>query len=516
MLAVEIFLGTIGGTNVIYCVHHFYHWIRGGLEYAQVHRAKILRKLGLDAKFIFTTMFPMEDIQHVTEEMGFLNSEVMWLNGFFTDCRISPVTYTLKQLEGTFPDKNFIFFREGRIATYRFPAKKTEYTAYMTDDKGDCVYRVEIASNAVLIRKDYYSYCKIYSEYYTPVDQEICLYQRRFFNEDGTVAYEEILDGDTALYKFSDRLLYSKDELLAEMISGLKLTEKDVVLIDAAVGTIDMAAIIKNTASARVGLVMHSNHFVEYDSDEEHVCWHPYYEYALSHPERISFYIASTDIQNALLKKQYMQYKGRTPTVVTIPPASLNELQFPQKARRKYSIVTASRLAFEKHVDWVIWAVAEAKKYVPDLTLDIYGEGSEKKNLQEQIARLHCSDYVRLCGHQKLDEIYQNYEVYVSASINEPFGITFMEAIGAGLAVIGFDVLYGSRNFIDEGENGYIIPWEHTMSEKDHMYELSAGIVRLFTEGDLEAFHKHSYEKARIYLTGEVEKKWKKVLDGKR
>ncbi len=37
--------------------------------------------------------------------------------------------------------------------------------------------------------------------------------------------------------------------------------------------------------------------------------------------------------------------------------------------------------------------------------------------------------------------------------------------------------------------------------------------VPLFTEADLGAFHAHSYEKAKDYLTSEVEKRWAKTLE---
>ena len=72
-------------------------WASSGVEYAQAYRAKVLRELGLEAKFVFTDMFPRDNIQHMTENIGFLDSEVLWLYTFFSDCKISPVTYTLRQ-----------------------------------------------------------------------------------------------------------------------------------------------------------------------------------------------------------------------------------------------------------------------------------------------------------------------------------------------------------------------------------------------------------------------------------
>ena len=58
-------------------------WASSGVEYAQAYRAKLLRGIGQEAKFIFTDMFPQENIQHMTENIGFLDSEVIWLYTFY-------------------------------------------------------------------------------------------------------------------------------------------------------------------------------------------------------------------------------------------------------------------------------------------------------------------------------------------------------------------------------------------------------------------------------------------------
>lgn len=490
---------------MIYSFHHFYYWLKGGVESGQAYRAKILRNIGQDAKFVFATTFPNDNIQYETEYLGFLDSEVIWLYGFFTDCRISPVTYTLEQLENTFGKKKFTFSRSDNIVTYVFPDTNDYYIAYMTDNTSEFVHRLEMISNGCLIRKDYYTYCRIYSEYFAPLNNQAHLYLRRFFNEDGSTAYEEIVDDDvTAMYKFPDRMLYSREELVGYMMSCLKLTEKDVVLIDGEPGVIDRSAFIDNAFPAKVGFIIHADHFLE--NDEEHILWYGFYEYALSHPEKIDFYVTSTEAQSHLLREQFQKYKGIMPEVITIPVMGLDELKISKKARRKHSLISVGRLAIEKQMDWVIDAVVMARKQIPDLSLDIYGEGEEKSKLQEQINRLHCEDYVHLCGFQKLDEVYQEYEAYISASWIETFGVTLLEALGAGLPIVGFDIRYGAQVFIDEGENGYKSPWSD-------VGKLAENIVRLFTEADLEAFRQHSYEKAQSYLTVEVEKKWKDVLD---
>lgn len=489
-------------------------WASSGVEFAQAYRANIFRRIGQPAKFIFTDMFPRDNIQHMTENMGFRDEQVLWLYTFFTDCKIAPVTYTLKQLEETIGDRQFTFSRQGTTAKYIFPGNNNFYTVYMVDAVSDRVHRVEMVSNNCLIRKDYYTYCRIYSEYYAPLDNSAHLYQRRFFNEDGSVAYEEITDNDAVMYQFPDKLICSKEELVGYMVSRLNLTERDIVLIDRASGIGQI--ILQNAKPARVGIMIHADHFNEGGTDDSNILWNNYYEYAFSQYKHVDFYVTATETQNQLLREQFRKYVGAEPNVVTIPVGSLDKLRHPKKARKKYSLITASRLATEKHVDWLIDAVAEARKQIPDLTLDIYGKGGEELKLQEQIVRKDCGKYIRLCGQQKLDELYQNYEAYLSGSTSEGFGLSLMEAIGSGLPIIGFDVRYGNQNFIDDGKNGYLIPVEDKMDKKARVRELTERIVRLFTEADLESFHQHAYRKAENYLTGEVEKRWAKTIDQSR
>ena len=486
-------------------------WASSGVEYAQLYRARMFRNIGVNAKFVFTDMFPRDNIQHMTENIGLLDSEVIWLYTYFTDCKIAPVSYTLKQLEETFAGRKFTFSRNGNIAKYVFEGENNFYTVYMVNETDDRVHRVELVSGGFLIRKDYFTYCRIYSEYYAPLDKQAHLYQRRFFNEDGSVAYEEIIDGDAVMYQFPDQILCSKEELVGYMVSTMGLTGNDVVIIDRS--TDIGPAIMKNASPAKIVSVIHADHFSESGTNEDNILWNNYYEYLFSQHKHIDYYVTATDEQNRLVREQFEKYKGVTPNVVTIPVGSLSKLTYPEGARRKHSLITASRLASEKHVDWIVEAVALAKKTIPDITLDIYGKGKDEDILKKLIEKHGLRDSVRLMGQQKLDEVYRDYEVYISGSTSEGFGLTLMEAIGSGLPIIGFDVRYGNKTFIDQGLNGYKIPVNDKMAAKERIAKLAENIVRIFTEADMDAFHKHSYEKAKTYLTEEVQKRWATTLN---
>ena len=495
---------------MIYNVNLGIGWASSGVEYAQAYRAAMLRNIGAEAKFIFTDMFPQENIEHMTKNIGFLDSEVIWLYTYFTDFKISPVTYTTSDLEKTFAQKRYTFTRDGKIGRYVFDGPNNFYTVYFTKEDTNLVHRVEIVSNGCLIRKDYFTYGRIYSEYYAPFDGKAHMYIRRFFNEDGSVAYEEINDDGNVMYQFKDKLICSKEEFVGYFISQLNLTEDDILIIDRTTGV--GQSILMNCGKARVGIVIHADHFSEGNTDDDYILWNNYYEYPFAMHKHIDFFIAATDEQSNLVKQQFKKYMGVEPTVYTIPVGSLDELKYPLTMRNPYSVITASRLATEKHIDWIIEAIVIAKKEVPLLTLDIYGQGGEEKKLRDLIKKLNCGDYVTLCGQQNLKEVYQNYDLYLSGSTSEGFGLTLMEAVGGGLPIIGFNVRYGNPTFIDDGQNGYLMEINEHTSIRQKIDGLAQRVIKLFKESDLEAFHNHSYEVASNFLTSEVEKRWANIV----
>ena len=486
-------------------------WASSGVEYAQSYRAVMLRNIGADAKFIFTDMITAENIEHLTKNIGFLDSEIIWLYTFFTDYKTAPVSYTLKDLRETLPSDGYAYTRNGKTGKLALPGTNDFYTVYFVDGQSERVHRVEIVSGGYLIRKDFFTYGRVFSEYYAPLDKKAHMYLRRFFNEDGTVAYEEINDGGKVMYQFPDKILCSKEEFVGYMVSRLKLTEKDIVLVDRTTGI--GQAILQNKGDARLGIIIHADHFSERSTDDEHILWNNFYEYSFAMRKHVDFYVTATDEQKHLLEEQFLRYEGEAPTVYTIPVGSLDELKFPTINRKPYSVLTASRLASEKHVDWIVEAVAKAHGIIPQITLDIYGKGGEEQKLRELIGKLDAENYIVLRGQQNLKEVYQDYELYLSGSMSEGFGLTLMEAVGGGLPIIGFDVRYGNPTFIDDGENGYLIPVDERMSQKQKIETLTDRLVRLFTEADLERFHEHSYKKAMGFLTKEVELRWKNIVE---
>lgn len=494
----------------IYNINLGIGWASSGVEYAQAYRAQVFRAINQRAKFIFTDMFQNENLQHFTANIGFEDDEIIWLYTFFTDQKIAPSTYTLAQLEETFSEKIARVDRNGKLCRYHFENSKMTVVVALREEGGQCLQRVEYLHDKKLVRKDYYAKTKLFSEYYLSQDGKNKLYLRSFFNEDGTCAYEEHCVGEQSMYLFPNKICYSKDGLLAYLLEKLSLTSQDIILLDRATGI--GQAVVQYHGAAKLGIVIHAEHYNAKETTENHILWNNYYEYQFTNADKIDFFVTATEKQKELVSEQFQKYTKHRPVIYAIPVGSLDQLREPTKERKPFSLITASRLATEKHVDWLTKAVIEARKVLPELTFDIYGVGGQDSKIRDIIKENQAESYIRLCGHHDLTDIYQDYQLYLSASKSEGFGLTLLEAVGSGLPLIGFDVRYGNQTFIRDGENGYMIPRPDIDDEKVIVVQFAEKIIQIFRHHDLEKLHQVSYALASDYLRDKVEAKWGQLI----
>jgi accessory Sec system glycosylation protein GtfA len=495
----------------IYNINFGIGWASSGVEYAQAYRAKLLRNSKHQMKFVFLDFIQSENIQTLTHNMGFLDSEIIWLYQYFSDIKIAPTTYTVDDIQRHLDNDVTHIETTGKVKRLILNNKQTFVTCYLKDKDSDIVDRAEFVVNGMLIRKDFYSYVRTFSEYYAPFDNKAKLYMRQFYNENGSVAYREYIDGDSSVYVFDDAILYSKEQFVAYFIQKLQLTSNDIVILDRA--TQIGQSVLQNKGDSKVGVVVHAEHFSKSIMNDTHILWNNYYEYQFSNARNIDFFITATDIQNDLLTQQFEKYTSYVPRVRTIPVGSLDTLKRPKRKRKPYTMITASRLASEKHVDWIVGAAIKAKQEIPDLIFDIYGEGGEKGNIQQIIETSKAEDYIRLRGHVNLDDVYKQYDLFVSASTSEGFGLTLMEAVGSGLGMLGFDVNYGNPTFINDKKNGYLIPIALNEDSVDTIVSRLADHMVSYFNKDLRKPHEESYKIAKPFKTKHIEQQWNNLLE---
>lgn len=105
--------------------------------------------------------------------------------------------------------------------------------------------------------------------------------------------------------------------------------------------------------------------------------------------------------------------------------------------------------------------------------LFIVGDGPEKERLKNLIQDLHLENHVQLLGQlerTEINKIYQKSHVFVLASQSETFGVSYIEAMYAGLPVIATQC-GGPEEFVDES-NGILIPIDDKASLIDAMLRI--------------------------------------------
>jgi len=102
-------------------------------------------------------------------------------------------------------------------------------------------------------------------------------------------------------------------------------------------------------------------------------------------------------------------------------------------------IISIGRIAKEKSIDVVIGALPRLIEKLPDLKMVIVGEGNEIENLGKFAESIGVGDHVMFTGGKPREEIgkyYQLGNVFCSASVSETQGLTFAEAMAAGIPVV--------------------------------------------------------------------------------
>lgn len=503
----------------IYNVNLGIGWASSGVEYAQAYRRDALQLTNFPAKFIFSDLVLQNNIEDLTANLGFSDDSIIWLYNFFTDVKIAPSNYPLGKWESDeqMMERHFSKQQKGNGFHYSLPEEHLNIEVRLHDVDKQTIDMVTYFSDGIQVKRDFFSYVKYASEYYSGNSKQNQVTFREFYNEDGRIAYTQHLFADgQEIFEFSNqKIYYSKNELYTAMIKRLDFKPNDIVIMDRSSedDKLDNGQIIfQHYKPAKLIVVIHADHYDKHFTDDHRVLWNNFYEYFFTHSNDVSSYIVATDKQKKVFEQQQKKYYHCEPRVDTIPVGALTKLRKADGPRKQHSLITASRLASEKHVDWLIKAVVAARKTIKDVTLDIYGQGGEHDRLQALININNAAGYIHLMGQHDLTDIYRKYAAYIAGSTSEGFGLSLMEAVGSGLPMIGFDVPYGNQTFIDDGENGYLLPYEEDWSEQKKCASLTDAIIKLFDYDDLSPFEKHSYELAEPYLKENIAKRWEKVL----
>ena len=331
-----------------------------GVDVAQASRAKILRGLGVTAKFVFTTWPTPEKLAYYLS-LGHRDEELLFAHLTFTDQKTSVPQKTVGDLQMEFQLTRLdtIEKTEGAIR-YQF-ADKNELTFHLDPYHSDCVRYVDYLLAGNMIKREYYGACKLATEYF----QYGRILRRTYHNQDGSIAFEELRLGESWLYKLGPEVLTNHTEVMRRFLLQLSLKEEDLILLDRA-SRMDFARpLLEKDAPSKLAMVFHSEH----EFENGHLNYE--YYYVFKYAKRFDYFITATDLQKEVLEQTLAKQGCKGIPIYSIPVGHLETLTEPQGYRQPYSVITASRLDPRKRIDLVIRVVAQAKNRLPALQFDI-------------------------------------------------------------------------------------------------------------------------------------------------
>ena len=121
-------------------------------------------------------------------------------------------------------------------------------------------------------------------------------------------------------------------------------------------------------------------------------------------------------------------------------------------------VTTVGRLAAQKRIDDLIWAIELLGHLAKTAHLLIVGDGPRRQALQQYAQQAGCQDRVHFAGHRDdVPRIYAASNVAWLASEFEGQSNSLMEAMAAGLPVVASDIP-ANAELVQDGITGHLVP----------------------------------------------------------
>ena len=170
-------------------------------------------------------------------------------------------------------------------------------------------------------------------------------------------------------------------------------------------------------------------------------------------------------------------------------------------------VIAVGRLEWQKGYDRLLDIWAETSRTHPEWQLDIYGEGSLKRALTEQMNR---QGLTNVCIHDFTTNIscqYAESSICVLTSRFEGFSLVLLEAMRHGVPCITFDCPFGPAEVVDNERCGYVI-------ENGDTKQFASKLNHLIESPHLrKEFSANAIEKARTYNKEAIMQQWQELFE---
>jgi glycosyltransferase involved in cell wall biosynthesis len=146
---------------------------------------------------------------------------------------------------------------------------------------------------------------------------------------------------------------------------------------------------------------------------------------------------------------------------------------------RKFTVFSICRFYPRKRLDVLLHAAASLRERIPELEVRIAGNGPESKRLAQICSDLGLERTVRWLGDVSMNELageYSRADIFCLPSVQEGFGIVFLETMAAGKPIIAAR----AAAVPEVVRNGILVDPENAEA-------LADAIFRLYRDPDLRA-----------------------------
>lgn len=211
-------------------------------------------------------------------------------------------------------------------------------------------------------------------------------------------------------------------------------------------------------------------------------------------------------------KKMVDDYKKYLSIPVIYIPNSIEELPKTYSKLNTNNIISVGRLESVKGFEDLIDMFKKVVLKNNSIILNIVGDGSQYKLLDNKINDLGLQDNIKLLGYKnskELSELYNQSCIYVMTSFSESFGLVLLEAQSHKLPCIAFDSANGAKELIHNGVDGYLI----CNRDKE---KIANKILELINDKDkCKQLGEKALENSKNYLSKNIKQKWVDIFEKK-
>lgn len=210
----------------------------------------------------------------------------------------------------------------------------------------------------------------------------------------------------------------------------------------------------------------------------------------------------------ALLTKEDKENNWRdNPKAIVMPnPITFSSAEVSSLTNKE--IISVGRLSGQKNFSSLIQICSNVFKKHPDWHLTIWGDGNERKHLNELINKFKLGNHVFLPGSTTdVRSKLLNASIFAFSSNFEGFALALLEAAECGLPLVSYSCPSGPKDLITDGENGFLVP----PGDEDLFAERLCQLIE--NEHLRKQLGEEAHRRAQEFALDKIIGRWQKVFE---